>query len=231
MSSLPVQGVLGIPAVALVLLALIPGWHLGARLNALAAGLTFLAALFLLGIRPLPGDYLMVDDFNVYLIVLNTFVGFTTSIYSASYIDHELETGRLTPAYLRFYHAMYQAMLGAMNLALLANNIGLLWVAVEFATLSTVIMVGIYRTPEALEAAWKYFILGSVGIALVAGLLAWRMAIGGFEMHRFGDESMVLRIPTWIGFAVVVPAFALFALAGLVRAWRDLEEARRGGRR
>ena len=166
MSSLPVQGVLGIPAVALVLLALIPGWHLGARLNALAAGLTFLAALFLLGIRPLPGDYLMVDDFNVYLIVLNTFVGFTTSIYSASYIDHELETGRLTPAYLRFYHAMYQAMLGAMNLALLANNIGLLWVAVEFATLSTVIMVGIYRTPEALEAAWKYFILGSVGIAL-----------------------------------------------------------------
>ena len=108
----------------------------------------------------------MVDDFNVYLIVLNTFVGFTTSIYSASYIDHELETGRLTPAYLRFYHAMYQAMMGAMNLALLANNIGLLWVAVEFATLSTVVMVGIYRTPEALEAAWKYFILGSVGIAL-----------------------------------------------------------------
>ena len=83
-----------------------------------------------------------------------------------SYIDHEIETGRLTPAYLRFYHAMYQAMMGAMNLALLANNIGLLWVAVEFATLSTVVMVGIYRTPQALEAAWKYFILGSVGIAL-----------------------------------------------------------------
>lgn len=166
MSSLPVQAVLGIPALAALLLALIPGWHLGARLNALASGLTFLAALFLLSLRPEPGDYLMVDDFNVYLIVLNTFVGFTTSIYSASYIDHELETGRLTPAYLRFYHAMYQAMLGAMNLALLANNIGLLWVAVEFATLSTVVMVGIYRTPEALEAAWKYFILGSVGIAL-----------------------------------------------------------------
>jgi hydrogenase-4 component F len=166
MSALPVQAVLGIPALAVLVLAFIPGWHLGARLNALAAGLTFTAALFLLGLRPPPGDYLVVDDFNVYLIVLNTFVGFTTSIYSASYIDHELETGRLTPAYLRFYHAMYQAMLGAMNLALLANNIGLLWVAVEFATLSTVVMVGIYRTPEALEAAWKYFILGSVGIAL-----------------------------------------------------------------
>ena len=61
---------------------------------------------------------------------------------------------------------MYQALLCAMNLALIANNIGLMWVGVEVATLSTVMMVGIYRTPEAIEAAWKYFILGSVGIAL-----------------------------------------------------------------
>ena len=54
----------------------------------------------------------------------------------------------------------------AMNLALVANNIGVMWVAIELATLTTVLMVGIYRTHEALEAAWKYFILGSVGIAL-----------------------------------------------------------------
>ena len=87
-------------------------------------------------------------------------------MFSASYIAHELEIGRLTPAYLRFYHAMYQAMMFGMNLALVSNSIGLMWVAVELATLTTVLMVGIYRTPEALEAAWKYFILGSVGIAL-----------------------------------------------------------------
>jgi len=67
---------------------------------------------------------------------------------------------------VRFYHAMYQALMFAMNLALVANNIGLMWVAIEMATLTTVLMVGIYRTHEALEAAWKYFILGSVGIAL-----------------------------------------------------------------
>ncbi|HCB14047.1 MAG TPA: hydrogenase 4 subunit F, partial [Gammaproteobacteria bacterium] len=105
-------------------------------------------------------------DFNTYLIILNNLVSFTTSAFSASYITHELETGRLTPKHLRFYHAMYQALVFAMNLALLANNIGLLWVAIELATLVTVLMVGIYRTREALEAAWKYFILGSLGIAL-----------------------------------------------------------------
>ena len=159
--------VLLIPAIGVAVLAAVPGYHAGARLNVLATFLTFACAgLLLVGARPAPGAFLIVDDFNVYLIVLNTFVGFTTSVFSASYIDHELEIGRLTPTYLRFYHAMFQAMLGAMNLALLANNIGLMWVAVEIATLSTVLMVGIYRTAAALEAAWKYFILGSVGIAL-----------------------------------------------------------------
>jgi hydrogenase-4 component F len=128
--------------------------------------LTLLAALSLLVVRPQPGAYFLVDDLNIAFILLNSFVGFTTSMFSASYIGHELETGRLTPAYLRFYHAMYQVMMFGMNLALVANNVGLMWVAVELATLATVVMVGIYRTHEALEAAWKYFILGSVGIAL-----------------------------------------------------------------
>ncbi len=166
MSDLALAAVLLVPALAIPVLALVPAYHLSARINVAATLVTWLASLVLLGARPVPGDFLLVDDFNVYLIVLNTFVGFTTSIFSASYIDHELETGRLTPGYLRFYHAMYQAMMGAMNLALLANNVGLMWVAVEVATVTTVLMVGVYRTAEALEAAWKYFILGSVGISL-----------------------------------------------------------------
>ena len=120
----------------------------------------------MLNVERVRSDFFLVDDFNIYLVGLTTFVAFSTSIFSASYIDHELENGKLTPRFVRFYHALYQAMLGAMNLALVANNFGLLWVGVEVATLSTVMMVGIYRTPEALEAAWKYFILGSVGIAL-----------------------------------------------------------------
>jgi hydrogenase-4 component F len=117
-------------------------------------------------VRPPAGLYLHVDDLNIVFIVLTTFVGFTTSVFSASYIDHEIEIGRLTPRFVRFYHAMYQVLMFAMNLALVANNIGVMWVAIELATLTTVLMVGIYRTHEALEAAWKYFILGSVGIAL-----------------------------------------------------------------
>ena len=97
---------------------------------------------------------------------INTLVGFTTALFSASYIGHEIETGRLPPTFVRFYHAMFQAMMGSMNVALIANNIGVMWVGLELATLITVVMVGLYRTPQAIEAAWKYFILASVGISL-----------------------------------------------------------------
>jgi len=162
----PLTAVLVIPAATAALLALLPNYWVAARLNVLATLLTLLAAILLLFDRPLPGGYLFVDDLNNAFIVLTTFVAFTTSIFSASYIAHELEIGRLTRNHLRFYHAMYQTLMFAMNLGLVANNIGLMWVAVELATLTTVLMVGIYRTHEALEAAWKYFILGSVGIAL-----------------------------------------------------------------
>jgi hydrogenase-4 component F len=178
-----VTAVLVTPLCAAALLAFLPGYRLAARLNVVAAFLSLLAALSLVFGRPQPGPYLQVDDLNNVFIVITTFVGFTTSVFSASYIDHEVEIGRLTPTFLRFYHAMYQILMFAMNLALVANNIGVMWVAIEIATLTTVLMVGLYRTHEALEAAWKYFILGSVGIALalfgtILVYMAARPAIG-----------------------------------------------------
>ena len=193
--------VLLVPALAAMVLALLPGYRVTARVNVLASALTLVAALSLFYARGAPGPYFLVDDLNVVFIVLNTFVGFTTSVFSASYIGHELETGRLTPAYLRFYHAMYQVMMFGMNLALIANNIGLMWVAIEIATLATVVMVGIYRTHEALEAAWKYFILASVGIAfaLFGTILVYMAAL---PVVGEGLEGM-----TWTVLVTRVSAF------------------------
>ena len=167
MSFDPVTALLAIPAAASLLIALLPGSRLSAYVNAGASFLTFLAGLSLLWFpRPAPGPYLLVDEFNTIFIVLITFVGFTTSVFSATYVAYEIDIGRVAPRFLRLYHALYQALMLAFNLALLSNNLGVMWVAIELATLTTVIMVGIYRTHAAIEAAWKYFILASVGIAL-----------------------------------------------------------------
>jgi hydrogenase-4 component F len=162
----PVHLILAIPAGAAVLLALLPGYRLAARLNVVAAAATLGASVAPFFHRPETTPLLLIDDFNIYLILLTAFVAFTTSLFSARYIIHEVTTGRLPARYLRFYHAMYQAFCFTMLLALTANNLGVMWVAIEGATLTTVLMVGLYRTHEALEAAWKYFILCGVGIAL-----------------------------------------------------------------
>ena len=138
------SGVLLIPALSACLLAALPGYRLTSRLNVLAAFLSFATAASLFVVEPQSGPYLLVDDLNKVFIVLTTFVAFTTSVFSASYIGHEIEIGRLKLTYVRFYHSMYQVLMFGMNLALVANNIGLMWVAIELATLTTVLMVGIY---------------------------------------------------------------------------------------
>jgi hydrogenase-4 component F len=161
-----VYAIVGIPVISALLLALIPNYKITAAGNVIASGLTFAASLSLLTLPQTADTYVILDSLNIFFIILNTLVGFTTSAFSASYVGHEIETGHLTPFSVRFYHAMFQGMMAAMNMALLANNIGVMWVGLEVATLMTVIMVGIYQTPNALEAAWKYFILGIVGISL-----------------------------------------------------------------
>ena len=106
-----------IPAAAAVLLALLPGYWLSAAPQRAGHVRDACSRRCRCSCeRPAPGPYLFVDDLNVVFVVLGTFVGFTTSAFSASYIAHELEIGRLTPRYLRFYHAMYQTLMFAMNL-------------------------------------------------------------------------------------------------------------------
>ena len=158
--------IVGTPAISALLLAFISHYRTAARINVVASGLTFLASLGLFVERPIATPFILIDDFNIYLVALTAFVALTTSLFSARYIMHEVEIGRLETGHLRFYHAMYQGFVFTMLMVLTSNNLGVMWVSLEGATLTTVLMVGLYRTHEALEAAWKYFILCGVGIAL-----------------------------------------------------------------
>ncbi|MEO6352022.1 MAG: hydrogenase 4 subunit F [Burkholderiaceae bacterium] len=112
------------------------------------------------------GKLFFVDPLNVFLVTLTAFVGLTTALFSRPYMRIERDHGKMTPSRMRLYHSMYQLFMFTMLLALLTNNMGILWVAMEGATLATVLLVSVYRTATSLEAAWKYFILCGVGIAL-----------------------------------------------------------------
>ncbi|OGT31864.1 MAG: hydrogenase 4 subunit F [Gammaproteobacteria bacterium RBG_16_51_14] len=158
------------PVAGAVLLALLPSPRLGAWVNigACAAGLagSVWLAYTVMTKGAIHADHFYVDAFNVYLIAFTSLVGLTTAIFSRPYMAHELHIKRVTPRRMRLYHASFQGFLFSMLLALASNNLGVLWVALEGATLATVLLVSLYRTPESIEAAWKYFVLCGVGIAL-----------------------------------------------------------------
>ena len=163
--------VLAIPLLGGAVLGLTGHLDRARDINVAFSGATFLAAALLThdviahGTLLVLHDQFLVDSLNVFLVALTAFVGFTTSLFSRPYMRVERDHGRMTPNRLRLYHSMYQLFTFTMLLALLTNNLGILWVAMEAATLTTVLLVSVYRTPASLEAAWKYFILCGVGIA------------------------------------------------------------------
>ncbi len=163
---------LAIPLLASILLAVLGHRPWAGHLNIWASVLALAASLWLAFIILQQGTLgffsgqFHVDSFNVYLIVLTAFIGATTALFSRPYMAKEELRGRLSSKRLRLYHSSYQGFLFTLQLALSTNNLGVLWVAMEGATLATVLLVSLYRTPEAIEAAWKYFIICGVGIAL-----------------------------------------------------------------
>ncbi|PXW28443.1 hydrogenase 4 subunit F [Paraburkholderia caballeronis] len=187
--------VCGCPLVAGGVLALV-GQHRGAsRVNVAFSFVTFAATLLLAQRTVAHGPAFMfdklffVDPLNVFLVALTAFVGWTTSMFSQPYMRIERDRGRMTPARMRLYHSMYQLFVFAMLLALLTNNMGILWVAMEAATLATVLLVSVYRTAASLEAAWKYFILCGVGIAqaLFGTILLYLAA----SRHLAGGDALL----------------------------------------
>jgi hydrogenase-4 component F len=163
--------VLGIPLVGAGVLGLVghregaPGINVAFSLATLVASAVLTALVIADGPLLVLQEQFFVDSLNVFLVALTAFVAFTTALFSGPYMRIERDHGKMTPPRMRLFHSMYQLFSFTMLLALLTNNMGLLWVAMEAATLATVLLVAVYRTPASLEAAWKYFILCGVGIA------------------------------------------------------------------
>jgi hydrogenase-4 component F len=159
------------PLFGVLLLGVIGHWRYAGGVNLVICTATFATALFMAidifqhGPLLSTGKLFYIDAFNVYLILLNAFVGMTTAVFSGPYMAHEVAIGRVDDGRMRLYYSMYQGFLFTMLVALSTNNLGVLWVSIEGATLATVLLVSLYRTRESIEAGWKYFIICGVGIS------------------------------------------------------------------
>jgi hydrogenase-4 component F len=139
--------------------------NIGFSLLTLVAAAALVARVVADGPVTVAGDQFFIDSLNVFLVALTAFVAMTTAMFSAPYMRIECDHGRVSAGGMRLYHSMYQLFSLAMLVVLTTNNLGVMWVAMEAATLTTVLLVALYRTHASLEAAWKYFILCGVGIA------------------------------------------------------------------
>ena len=112
------------------------------------------------------GGLLRVDALSVTMLIVIGIVGTLATWASIGYIDAELAHGHTDARGARLYGALTSAFLAAMVVAVCANNIGVIWVAIEATTVITAFLVGHRRTRTALEATWKYVVICSVGIAM-----------------------------------------------------------------
>ena len=137
------------------------------------------------------GGFLRADALSALVIGLTAFVGLACSIYAVGYFRRDQQEGRITEAQLRHYYVLTPLFVFAMLLAPMADNLGVMWVAIESTTLASVLLVTFYNQKTSFEAGWKYIIIGSVGIslALFGTVITYSSAVGVLgDACRAGDE-------------------------------------------
>ncbi len=117
------------------------------------------------------------DAFTLMMVALIGWGYITALIVSIRYIRHEYREKILTRGQVQLYYGCLHAFIITMIAAVVVDNIGILWVAVEGTTLATTLLIAFYKKDASIEAAWKYLILCSIGISL--GLLGILMLIYG----------------------------------------------------
>ncbi len=152
----------------------------------LIAGIALALRVFSGGPVSAAGDVFYVDGLGALLTVVIVLVTFLAAVYSIGYLRRDITHGKVSADRLGWYYLCYHAFVWTMLVSGMVNNLGLLWAAIEATTIISALLVGFYRSREALEAAWKYLVLCTVGItfALFGVLLTYYASI-----HALGEEA------------------------------------------
>ena len=139
--------------------------------HVLSVTLVFILTLIVLygvleqGVVVALNDWLHVDALAAVFLSIIGVVGFLVGLYSLGYIRNDVQTGEMKESQFSLYYGLFELFLFTMLLVVTANNIIMMWVAVEATTLGSAFLVGIYGRRSSLEAAWKYVMICTVGVA------------------------------------------------------------------
>lgn len=139
-----------------------------------------------------------IDGLSALNVLLVSTVGALAAVYSKGYMDEELAEGAITKMQFKLYYCFYHLFIASMLFASVVSNLGLMWVGIELTTLVSALLVALYGKQLALEAAWKYLIMGSVGISFaLLGIIFLYIS----ALHLPNQEMNALQWPEMMGLA------------------------------
>ena len=141
------------------------GIHLAGGAATVACALLLVDQVVIHGPQTAGGGFFFIDALSASLILIVALVSLTAAFHSIGYVREDVVRGELLASHARSYYVWFHLFVATMYVVLTANNLGVVWVAIEATTITSAFLVALYRKAEALEAAWKYLILCSVGIA------------------------------------------------------------------
>ncbi len=192
--------ILLLPVIASVVSLTPPGRRIGAPVTLAATAIVLALALGVAatvtrtGRADALGGWVTCDGLGALVLVLVAFVGVTASLFSWGYIEHR--NGAAGEPRLRQYYSLYNLFILSMLAVPILANLALMWIAVALTTLVSAFLVGFEHTPEALEAAWKYVVLTTLGAVF---------ALLGFLILYWGSRVAGPGPFTWAGLVEAAP--------------------------
>jgi hydrogenase-4 component F len=162
-------------------------------------------------------EFLRADALSAWMVLLISIVSLASSLYAVRYFRCDLADATLTERRFREFYVLTPLFATGMLLVVLVNNLGVMWIAVEATALSSVLLVALYNRKTSLEAAWKYVMLGGLGLvlALFGTILTYAAAIGkaGGDILPSFNWSRLLAMAPQLDRHLMTLAF-IFVLVG-----------------
>lgn len=210
-----------IPVIAVLLFTITKNRRTAHTISIVSSSLLVIIAVFitrdvmLFGAAEYLGGIFYIDALSIIMLDIVLLVGFMASVFSIQYMEVEIKHGKLAEGRLKIYYMLMYAFLCTMILALSVKNMGIMWIAIEGTTLASAFLVGLNNDKQALEAAWKYVIICSVGIAiaLLGIILLHLSSTGVLKNNQFLDWTALYSNATSLKSSICRLAF-IFILIG-----------------
>jgi hydrogenase-4 component F len=158
-------------------------------------------------------NYLSLDVLGLLVLSIISTLFVAVSFYLIVYLRNEEDRS------VRLFLTCLLAFLSTMTLVTVSRHLGLLWIAVEATTLFSAILINFHRTPQGIEATWKFLLICSVGVAL-ALLGTLFMAVAATDINTLLLEDLLSNAPaldiSWLKLSVIFLLVGYGTKMGLV---------------